>query len=131
MKKALILGGLWLLSLIAVHSFATSPNKIQAKARELFEFNRHFHKGGIGLLPENCHVLIDSPQNELVLEDGARWQGAARNQHQMVVLFDKKCYSTSNLPADFKLARCAIVSFEGEKIFLFDFKAFQGGYYER
>jgi hypothetical protein len=93
-----------------------------------------YGKGGVGIVNEQLFVLTKTPHNELILrttKDGAdqRWSGKTAAETQVVFLFEGTVWEANALPQNFNMGKSVIISFEGEKIRIFDFQKEQGCYY--
>jgi hypothetical protein len=92
-----------------------------------------YGKGGVGIVNEHLYVLTKTPHNELILKSAnwteSRWKGKSATQRQVVFVFEGKVWTANALPRNFNLGESVIVSFEVDKIRLFDFQAEQGCYF--
>jgi hypothetical protein len=91
-------------------------------------------KGGVGAINEQVFVLTKTPHNELILRatnDGPdrRWRGKSAVEGQVVFVFEGKVWEADALPGNFNLGKSVVISFEGEKIRIFDFQTEEGCYY--
>lgn len=110
---------------------APSNSEIVAKARSLFKDNQCFPKGGMGIVAKRAYVVLDSAKNELKLPDGTGWIGQAKDQREVVMIFEENVFRENQLPRDFRLLECTVISFEGDQIYFFNLKTFSGGFYKR
>lgn len=101
------------------------------KMRAIIKRCQCIGKGGLGIVTTRVYAALDSPKNELKLPDGKDWTGLARAERETVIVFGGRVFSERQLPRDFRLMECTVVSFEGERITFFDFKEFDGGFYKR
>lgn len=88
-------------------------------------------QGGIGIVGPSTYVVATSKKNELILPDKTHWTGQDKDVHQAVCFFNGKIYDPVEDKNTFSLADSLLVSFEGDKIYFFDFKTFKGGFYQR
>ena len=93
--------------------------------------NRCVAKRGIGIIGKDLYVDLKSPQNQLILNEGARWNGQDRSMREVAIYFKSTIWSPQALPAGFEVSKSVLVSFEGDKVKFFDFGKMSGGYYER
>ena len=93
-----------------------------------------YGKGGVGIVNEQVFVLTKAPNNEVILrptKDGReqKWRGQTAAKKQVVFIFDGKVWEPKALPQNFDLGKSVIISFEREKIRIFDFQKESGCYY--
>ncbi len=132
----------WSSSVLAVLLlFGFGPAQAQKKSQLPEEF-KHFEtrpcfpeygKGGVGIVNEQVFVLTKSPNNEAILhpKNGReeKWRGQNMSQEEVVFVFDDRVWEVKALPQNFNLSKSVIISFEGEKIRIFDFQKESGCYY--
>ena len=120
---------------VGVFGYSAAPGKGQApKASEAkVQIAEHecWPKGGIGIVNTGLYIDLKSKGNELILAEGKRWNGASTKEKQVVFVSGQRVVSGPEVPPDFKLETACVVSFEGEKVFFFDFTAGKGGFYIR
>jgi hypothetical protein len=132
-----------LFSVLAVLLLFASGSAQAQKDTQLPEEFKHFvtrpcipeyGKGGVGIVNEQVFVLTKTPNNELILhptKDGReqKWRGQAAAKEQVVFIFEGKVWEAKALPRNFDLGKSVIISFEREKIRIFDFQKESGCYY--
>ncbi len=96
-----------------------------------FPENRLMRKGGIGVVARGLYVVLDSPHNEVAMAKGARWVGKKAGVEELVVFFRGRIWEKGTLPEGFDLSEAALISFEADRIRVFDFASMSGGYYRR
>jgi hypothetical protein len=118
-----------------------------AKEREMFATNRGWSKGGIGIISEELYVVVKSARNdrnELILTPPGhlgkdqtapvpetRWKGKSISEAEVVFVYEGKVWESRSLPKGFDLSKSVVISFESDKVRFFDFRATEGGYYDR
>lgn len=93
-----------------------------------------FRKGGVGIISSphlHLFVVLRSERNELIMEGGQRWVGKDAGTTEVVLCFDNKAWTSSDLPPGFELSKSIAISFEGEFVRCFAFEGMDGGYYRR
>jgi hypothetical protein len=96
-------------------------------AKKLF-----YSKGGFGKANPNVFIFVKSAKNELRLRNGEhvdRWTGKDAGTREVVIVFNNRVWSPSDVPTGFDLSNATVVSFEGEIVRFFDFGTMTGGYY--
>jgi hypothetical protein len=110
-----------------------------AEERSTFATNRCVSKGGVGIVNTSLYIVVKSSQsdsNELIVkpteETEERWKGKDVTKAEVVFVYEGKVWAPpQSLPKGFDLSKAVIISFEGQKIRFFDFRATVGGYYDR
>lgn len=77
-------------------------------------------KGGLGLTGPGIWIVLDSPNNELIIRNHTRWVGLPRDRQEMATVFDGKVYSSGSLPAHMQINECTRLSFEPQKVYFAD-----------
>ncbi len=108
-----------------------SNTDILTTARKLMEENQCVKKGGLGIVGPRTYVVTSSQNNELILPDGSHWIGQEAQVKQISYVLDGKVYSAPKDDANFSIMNSLLVSFEGARVYFFDFKTFEGGFYLR
>jgi len=128
------------LVLIMANTRADNPNETPPKmsedaarslARNLFLDNQLYRQGGIGKIALNVYVVANSANNELILGDRSRWVGKDKKTKEVVYIRDGNVCDPVKDQRTFSIADSILVAFEPEKIYIFDFKTFKGGFYQR
>ena len=99
-------------------------------------------KGGIATIRDGIHVGAGATKTNLIVIQAqdtkrpqpspeVRWTGKSWDEPEVVVIFERKVLDWSSLPRDFDLSKAIIVSFEPDKVRVFDFAKREGGYYPR
>lgn len=96
-------------------------------------------KGGIATIGDGIFVGVNTRNNEVriqtVKSSGAvawdEWTGKPSDQREVVVVFERKVRAWSELPASFDLSKAILVSFEADRIRVFDFGRARGGFFAR
>jgi hypothetical protein len=119
-------------TLLSIQGRGQAADKPQTgKETSVFATELYFSKGGLGVIDENLYIDLKSPKNELLLKDGKRWTGKVAGAREVVMFFEDRIWSSSDLPNGFDLSKSAVVSFEGDIVRFFRFTGMSGGYYER
>lgn len=87
--------------------------------------------GGMGVISDSIYIVVQSDKNELLLPKGQRWIGSSRSTMQRVCISGNTVYEDAARWGQLPLDRTIMVSFEGDRIYFFDFKNVRGGFYER
>jgi hypothetical protein len=99
-------------------------------------------KGGIAIIRDRIYVGAGATKtNLIVIEDQhhegtqrrseVRWTGKSADEPEVVVVFQRQVLDWASLPKGFDLGMAIIVSFEPDKVRVFDFAKGKGGYYPR
>jgi hypothetical protein len=130
-----------LLILIAVSDInADSPVQIVSQSnnvekplevRKMFVETQLYRQGGVGLVGDDTFVVANSNNNEIIFHNRTRWIGKDKNSNQIVYLVDGKIYDPTIDKNNHSITGCILVSFESKKIYVFDFRSFEGGYFIR
>jgi hypothetical protein len=104
---------------------------------------RLFQKGGVVVISPYLNVVVRSSSDDrnelfLVTADGREqsWKGKSVTKPEVVIVYEGKVYEDSgwfspDLPDQFDLSKAVVISFEKNKVQVFDFKEMHGGYHER
>ncbi len=104
---------------------------------------RLFQKGGMVTINEHLDVVVRSSsndRNELIITTAdwkeQRWKGKSVTKPEVVIVYEGTVYEDSgwfspNLPDHFDLSKAVVISFEKNKVQIFDFQEMRGGYHER
>ncbi|MFY9854012.1 MAG: hypothetical protein WAK26_09070 [Terracidiphilus sp.] len=104
---------------------------------------RLFQKGGVLAISEHLYVAVSSSSNdmnELILRTAdwkeQIWKGKSVTKPEVVIVYEGRVYEDSgwlppDLPDQFDLSNAVVISFEKNKVQIFDFQQMRGGYYER
>lgn len=95
-----------------------------------FSRNECLSKGGIGIISENIYINLRAEKNTILL-NGNEWTGKGKTVPQVVLLQNGRVWSFEEEHNGFTLGKSVLVSFEGEKVFFFDFRDESGGFYVR
>ena len=87
--------------------------------------------GGMGIISDSIYIVVRSQKNELLMPNGQRWIGSDHSSKQMVCVMGNVVYEDASKWKGFDLAKMILVSFEGDRIYFFDFKNLIGGFYLR
>lgn len=96
-------------------------------------------KGGIATIGDGIFVGVNTRNNEVRIQtarsSGAvawdEWTGKPSDQREVVVVFERKVRAWSELPASFDLSKAILVSFEADRVRVFDFGRARGGFFAR
>ncbi len=90
-------------------------------------------KGGVGVIEKDVHVLLISSKNSIVSRLSGEWHGQSKDVNEVVIVFEGKVFTSTEIQDvdGFDLANCILVSFQRERVRVFNFKKFVGGYYSR
>jgi len=108
----------------------TDKAALSAYRRE-FISNRCIAFGGMGIVAPDTYVVTSSKKNEIRLPGNVAWEGEGSSKKQVVCILDGKVFDYSADRERFSLTKSTLISFEGEKVYFFDFNTFKGGYYVR
>ncbi len=104
---------------------------------------RLFQKGGVVVINPYLNVVVRSDTNDrnelfLVTADGKEqsWKGKSVTKPEVVIVYEGRVYEDSgwfspNLPDQFDLSKAVIISFEKNKVQIYDFQQMCGGYHKR
>ena len=104
---------------------------------------RLFQKGGVVVINPYLNVVVRSSSDDrnelfLVTADGKEqsWKGKSVTKPEVVIVYEGKVYEDSgwfspDLPDQFDLSKAVVISFEKNKVQIFDFQEMRGGYHER
>lgn len=94
--------------------------------------HQYFSKGGLGLIRDGIYIVLKSTEkNELKLPGGKHWVGSEITKPEKVVVVDGVVTSDLAAISDKTLEKVIIVSFEGDRVYFYDFANLVGGYYLR
>ena len=102
----------------------TPPNSIM--------LNECLIKGHMGIVGPSIWVATSSQKNELILPDQSHWTGQDKQVRQMVCILNGKVFDPAgNNQNNFSMVESVFVSFEGDKVYFFNFMTLKGGFYRR
>ncbi len=109
-----------------------------AKAMHGETFRWEMTVGRLGIINSHLYVVTRSEpteQNTIIIKptdtSEERWYGKNIAVYQVVFFYKGKIWSPESLPEGFDMSEAIMISFEKEKIHIFDFSANRGMYYAR
>lgn len=87
--------------------------------------------GGLGVVGENLHVNVESPNNELLIRGAIDWIGRSRNKNEVVLFYKNTVLPKAQIPAGFKATDCILISFEKDRVVFIKYPETTGSCYTR
>jgi len=106
-------------------------NQGKKEGKMTFPDKEFWRKGGVGLIVEDVYVDLNSKRNKLILADRQVWEGLPAVKVEVVIVENGKAYLTSELPPGFKISDSIVISFQVGRVYFYDFKTMDGGFYSR